>query len=529
MRLQVRTTWAQPSGRHRLKLGLLAALSAMALIGSPGAALATTGAPPANPAAAPGVPPVTPAAKTPPQQFRGQEITADTCSPASLKAKGKKAKPLPASAPGGLAGKTVVTCTRINAPGTTASLAARDAAIRTARSVSESTDAQRLAALKSVRPSAVTPKEVTPKDVTPKDYVQLPSWCYDHAFNGWWYTRSDECQIRDVTVGYFEIVNGEPIDVGTAKHLETSFAYMSGDIDDLANQIRITKYFAERAGTLDFWGLQQIHGWATCSGDCKPISDSGLKPGNYKRDQNNDGESYWEPTHDEFGAITHLAPTWNYFVTAAGFEPSETVTVPPPPQARCDNAFSTDGNDMGDHTPGLSPNALLGAGCAVPVYTPTWIIYKNGLYPTVGWHVEAAQNSGLPGKYPSGDPLHRLTDSAKKRANGDRACPAAPTWVRPANKQCDEYPMRSTYEGAASATPQGTARSFAPPTQKTPSGDEWCEMDAAWGVPTGVTGPQGWSSCMLPATDNSHQGAFLGGFYKTNRVLDNDPFRVWVQ
>uniref|UniRef100_A0AAU2UXH7 Uncharacterized protein n=1 Tax=Streptomyces sp. NBC_00003 TaxID=2903608 RepID=A0AAU2UXH7_9ACTN len=523
MRQHVRTARTGTGRRHRIKLGLLATLSALALIGSPGAALASAGARPQEPTAS-GTPSMVPAAKTPPQQQPGQQLTSDDCLPESLKAKGKKAKPLPPTAPGGLAGKTIVTCTKVNAPGSPASQAARDVAVGKARSTPESTGAQRLAALKEARRSGVKAK-----DVTPLDYIQPPSWCYDHAFNGWWYTRSEECQIRDVTVGYFEIVNGEPIDVGTAKHLETSFVYMSGDIDDFADQIRITKYFAERAGTLDFWGLQQIHGWATCSGDCKPISDSGLKPGNYKRDQNNDGESYWEPTHDEVGAITHLAPTWNYFITAAGFEPSTTVTVPPPPQVRCDNAFSTDGNDMGDYTPGLSANAVFGAGCAVPVYVPTWIIYKNGLYPTVGWHVEAAQNSGLPGKYPTGDPLHRLTDSGKKRQNGDRACPPSPTWVRPANKQCDEYPMRSTYEGASTATPQGTARTFAPPTQTTPSGDQWCEMDAAWAVPTGVTGPSGWSSCMLPSTDNSHQGAFLGGFYKTNRVLDNDPFRVWVQ
>ncbi|MFI6686520.1 hypothetical protein [Streptomyces sp. NPDC050485] len=523
MRQQARNTRAKPGRRHRLKLGLLATLGALALIGSSGAALATAAAPPLNPMA-PAPPAAAPAAKAPPQQLGGQAIASDDCSPASLKAKGKKAKPLPPDAPGGLAGKTIVTCTKVNAPGSAASRAARDAAINKARSAPEGTDAQRTASLAGAKSTGTAAK-----DVTPKDYVQLPSWCYDHAFNGWWYTRADECQIRDVTVVYIEIANGDPIVVGTAKHLETSFVYMTGDIDDFADQIRITKYFAERAGTLDFWGLQQIHGWATCSGDCKPVSDSGLKPGDYKRDQNNDGESYWEPTHDEVGAITHQAPTWNYYVTALGFEPSDTVTVPPPPQVRCDNAFSTDGNDMGDYTPSLTPSALLGAGCAVPVYVPTWVIYKNGLYPTVGWHVEAAQNSGLPGKYPSGDPLHRLTDSAKKRSNGDRACPSAPTWVRPANKSCDEYPMRSTYEGAASATPQGTARTFAPPIQKTPNGDDWCEMDAAWAVPTGVTGPTGWSSCMLPATDNSHQGSFLGGFYKTNRVLDNDPFRVWVQ
>ncbi|MFD0306403.1 hypothetical protein [Streptomyces sp. NPDC127119] len=530
MRQRARDIRVRSRRQLRLKLGLLAAFSALTLIGTSGTASAL----PAAPHSAPAVPPValsaerpptgTPSAETPPQQADEQKITSDTCSPASLKAKAEKAEPLSSRAPDGLAGRTIITCTKVNAPGSAASLAARAEVIRKARSASGNTDAERSVSLNKAKTAGAAAD-----DVGVLEYVDPPSWCFDHAFSGWWYTRSQECQIRDITVVYLEIVNGRPIEVGTAKHIETSYIYMSGDIDNIINQIRINKYFAERAGTIDFWGLQQIRGWATCSGDCKPISDTGLRTGNYTRNRNNDGEAAWEPSHDEVGAITHLAPTWNYYVTAAGFEPSETVTVPPPPQIRCDNAFSTDGNDMGDYVPGTSVNSVFGAGCAVPVYVPTWIIYKNGLYPTVGWHVEAAQNSGLPGLYPSGDPLHRLTDSTKKRQNGDRACPPTPTWVRPANKQCDEYPMRSTYEGASTANPAGTARTFAPPIQTMPTGEEWCEMDAAWAVPTGVTGPLGWSSCMLPSTDNSHQGAFLGGFYKTNRVLDNDPFRVWVQ
>lgn len=53
-------------------------------------------------------------------------------------------------------------------------------------------------------------------------------------------------------------------------------------------------------------------------------------------------------------------------------------------------------------------------------------------------------------------------------------------------------------------------------------------MDAAWGVPTGVTGPTGWSSCMINANDNRSGGAALGAFYSSKRVLHGDAFKVWI-
>jgi hypothetical protein len=33
---------------------------------------------------------------------------------------------------------------------------------------------------------------------------------------------------------------------------------------------------------------------------------------------------------------------------------------------------------------------------------------------------------------------------------------------------------------------------------------------------------------MLPATENHTGGSQLGSFYRSNRVLDNDPFFIWI-
>lgn len=33
---------------------------------------------------------------------------------------------------------------------------------------------------------------------------------------------------------------------------------------------------------------------------------------------------------------------------------------------------------------------------------------------------------------------------------------------------------------------------------------------------------------MIPAGENSSGGGFLQGFYRSNRVIENDEFSVWV-
>ncbi|MFK4101503.1 hypothetical protein ACI2L1_15760 [Streptomyces sp. NPDC019531] len=129
-----------------------------------------------------------------------------------------------------------------------------------------------------------------------------------------------------------------------------------------------------------------------------------------------------------------------------------------------------------------------------------------------------AQASGLPGAYPNGTPLTRLTDAALRQSNGDTACPQASSggYPRPTGYSCDEYPFRSTWQGAfTSATPPNPGRTF-----------DWCQISA---LPQGVTGPNGWSACMIPATENSNAGSQdLRVFYNDNRVIEQDPFFVWI-
>jgi hypothetical protein len=138
----------------------------------------------------------------------------------------------------------------------------------------------------------------------------------------------------------------------------------------------------------------------------------------------------------------------------------------------------------------------------------TWAYWE---FPEYGDHLIDAINSGLPGaNLGAGSvPLHRLMDDALQQANRNLACPDS--YPRPTGKSCDEYPFASTYEGAS--TGGGTGRTF-----------DWCGISQ---LPTGVTGPTGYSSCMIDETNNSGAGGQLETrLYGPERVLDGDAF--WV-
>ncbi|WP_427168916.1 NucA/NucB deoxyribonuclease domain-containing protein (plasmid) [Streptomyces sp. C1-1] len=72
---------------------------------------------------------------------------------------------------------------------------------------------------------------------------------------------------------------------------------------------------------------------------------------------------------------------------------------------------------------------------------------KNGEFPELAKHVEYAQNTkNLPGKHGTRRYLTRLTNKEKITGNRRKACPSS--LERPPGKQCDEYPMASTWQGA---------------------------------------------------------------------------------
>lgn len=159
-------------------------------------------------------------------------------------------------------------------------------------------------------------------------------------------------------------------------------------------------------------------------------------------------------------------------------------------------------------------DTISSSGCVFPEVRP--VLHLNvGTHGGVAQHVRAAQASGLP---------TRLANKQQQDRNGRTACPARFGEERPFDHSCDEYPFRSTYEGAArSEEAGGRARTHIgdPKSAVLPFA---CRVRF---VPVGVTGP-GWSVCWVRARDNSRAGADTGAFYRTQRVIDREPFVVVV-
>lgn len=167
-------------------------------------------------------------------------------------------------------------------------------------------------------------------------------------------------------------------------------------------------------------------------------------------------------------------------------------------------------------------------GCVMKYVRPVMVYRLSGPYPELAGHIQRAQQSGLPGEYKEGDvfapPLHRLTDKKLKKKNGDTACPPASRggYPRPVGHDCDEYPFRSTYEGAYTGNPGY------PDTQLAWPARTWDGCEINLDDNSHQDGPDGYSVCMIDSSQNQKGGDALSEFYISNRVIDEDAFYVWI-
>lgn len=154
---------------------------------------------------------------------------------------------------------------------------------------------------------------------------------------------------------------------------------------------------------------------------------------------------------------------------------------------RCDN-----------RTAGRNP------GCAIPWYASA-MYYSASRAPELASHVSRAQASGLPGATFE-HPLTRTTSQAVIDANRKKACDDAPSVV---GKSCDEYPIATSRQGLSAG---GTRRTF-----------DGCNFS----FPP-QQGASGVSVCMISENDQNYPGGTHTGFFKSQRVLDGDPFLVLI-
>ncbi len=320
------------------------------------------------------------------------------------------------------------------------------------------------------------------REVGTKTIQSLPQWCYDNAYKGQIFaTRFEACEISGVRyVTYIRNSGGITITGWVDMHV-LNFAYTFKDLASWGHQIELIPY----DGSGDALAAS-VSGGMTVSGWCS-VSSSSFPPQPVQPfDTRRSGEAYLATTATAVGAIGSCTTKWT--ITASHPNYPSAQAAYPMTDIRCDNA-----------TGGTSS-----IGCVVPWY-PSAAVYSQEAYPELTSHVARAQASGLKGGS-FASTLTRTTDQTIVDRNRDLACGDAPSIEA---KSCDEYPPAQAKEGLSSG---GTRRTF---------------DNCSFNLPPGA-GPDGVSVCMIKATENNAQGGIHAQFFKRERVLDGDPWRVLI-
>lgn len=318
-------------------------------------------------------------------------------------------------------------------------------------------------------------------DVSAAAILPVPLYCGNNPYTGWWVTRTSACSITTLKLVTQRTVNGVTTTTGEANMNVYLYAYSSTTQARMAYQIQISMYSSWGDASAAF-----VSGRPVLAGAC--VTESNVFPSQSLQPTNSfkNGEWYFNTTATASGAIGYCDPAWEITFATVGYTPASVSF-----QAyvfRCDNA--TGGN----------PNV----GCVIPQY-PSALLYFSSSYPDLAAHVSRAQASGLPGGSFEA-PLTRSTDGTIEARNRALACGDAPSID---GKSCDEYPLATTRNGLSAG---GTRRIF----------------DNCGFVPQPGSGPSGASACMINASENNAQGGLNTQFYRQERVLDGDPFRVVV-
>jgi hypothetical protein len=315
--------------------------------------------------------------------------------------------------------------------------------------------------------------------------IDLPDWCESGEIDTYYYLRTEQCGIELRTLTVHDTDTGAP--VGTMEFFVRHHVIAHADSPSFAQLVEFKPLY-----TQGFAHGSTILGGATCTNLCNTQVFK-FPPKLLTNSNSAEAEVVYQSTVGA-GAFVTSAMEVQYFFTNPSWDgPSNVAVVEPAVPVRCDNA-----------TPGARS-----AGCVFADYEPAWDVASTGRSTFIN-HMQWAYAAGMRGFYPDRPPLTRLTNEALKDRNGDTACPES--YPRPSTHSCDEYPFRSTHQGAF--TGGGTGRTFS-----------FCQIAV---LPQGVSGLNGWSACMILRGENSSAGGFLQGFYVRNRVIEGDRFYTWV-
>ena len=332
---------------------------------------------------------------------------------------------------------------------------------------------------------------------TPDSVIPLPDDCYqDVNLARWVYQRKLACSVRPITGVVVDEATGEPI--GTIKYDQLDLQATSPSDSIWTRQLLLMITGGTLPGVVPGITVGGAAGCSELSPSCSLVVSSfppqPVEPGSYAL-----GQAAFSTTISDPGSTGTASTVFAYIFAGPDWLPIPVVADPPAP-VRCDKA--------------LPNNSTI--GCVYPNVTPVQQYSLDGEFPELARHISDAQKSGLPGGYPDGPALTRLTNADLQDRNRNQACrPAANGgYPRPPTKSCDEYPMASTYQGAYVSNPAnpGPVRTF-----------DWCDIEAPRG-----TGPTGYSVCMIDARQNSVGGSDLNETYLNNRIIDGDEFYVQI-
>jgi hypothetical protein len=237
-----------------------------------------------------------------------------------------------------------------------------------------------------------------------------------------------------------------------------------------------------------------------CGTACRFISGAGRTASALPSSTPVGGNATFATTYAGLNQVWRASSAWTSWFTTPNTQPTQTPpTTLTAPEFRCDDT--------------LGPSTSV--GCVYPNVQPVHEIGRLR-YPKYARHIELAISHDV------GSVLTRTTDPVRVAANAAIACPEGSAYPRPAGQSCDEYPFRSTREGAAS---QSFGRTFLIINWQT--GDPPFVCSVPW-LPRRLGERGGYSVCMVPIAENSGGGTDLGLFYYDNRIIDGDRFEVRI-
>jgi len=200
---------------------------------------------------------------------------------------------------------------------------------------------------------------------------------------------------------------------------------------------------------------------------------------------NDTANSATENLNNVFQIVFLPAPSSGVPCTAINCNPINAMGFGTGKPIRCDSQGGPEGRYKNYPT----------SGCAVPAYDPTWYV-DDVVFPDMGLTVKhmalatgnLAGYNGLPGDPGRSSPLTYAP--AEIDANRAAACGGLTPPPGEADTTCDEYPLASTEQGAASGGP--------------------------------------YSICWVPQEDNTAQGKHNSEFLYDNRMLPGDKYYVYA-